>query len=111
MSRHFGNLLQVGVVLCAHSRWRCVVSNFTQTSGPGIDDMGEVIRGGEVFQLERHKSYFFSLKRKNLTFEDFICKIDFVFYKQCLNSLVINMHVCGVKSHFLHNALMEMAVL
>lgn len=59
------------------------------------------------------KLFFPSLKRKkSLTFErDFTCKMDSVLYKQCLNSLVINMHVGIVKSHFLHNVLMEMAVL
>lgn len=58
------------------------------------------------------KSFFHFLEGKSLTFEgDFIYKIDSVLYKQCLNSLVINMHVGIVKSHFLHNALMEMAVL
>lgn len=58
------------------------------------------------------KSFFHFLEEKSLTFEgDFICKIDSVLYKQCLNSLVINMHVGLVKCHFLHNALMEMAVL
>lgn len=37
------------------------------------------------------KSFFYLLKEKSLTFErDFICKIDSVLYKQCLNSLVIN---------------------
>lgn len=58
------------------------------------------------------KSFFYPLKEKSLTFKrDFICKIDSVLHKQRLNSLVIDMHVDIVKSHFLHNALMEMAVL
>lgn len=63
-----------------------------------------------VLEIPNH--LFHVLKEKSLILKgDVICKIDSVLYTQYLNSLVINMHVGIVKSHFLHNALMEMAVL